>query len=288
MKRVDCGNSIKSSSFSIDNFEDPSELSLRISRRRTEDTMPDHMSLKPGVRPYVRSKVPRLRWTRDLHQCFVHAVERLGGEDRATPKMVLQLMDVKGITISHVKSHLQIRKFEGILENCLGFVAEAELAANNNFEMQGIPQSNYFLSSNSVYHQQSYHLNDGKLINTNLFLHENSGTPYIDQELAIASMNTSSPPTWKEMPETRHEPCIVFKDILNRCTTQEMNEKENMLVDATTYVNEYQNLEKLAEIAVGEIGGAMSAGGSSGFRTYEACVTTDVNDDDVSLELTLG
>lgn len=33
------------------------------------------------VRPYVRSKVPRLRWSADLHRCFVHAVERLGGED---------------------------------------------------------------------------------------------------------------------------------------------------------------------------------------------------------------
>ena len=33
---------------------------------------------KTGVRPYVRSKVPRLRWTQDLHQCFIAAVERLG------------------------------------------------------------------------------------------------------------------------------------------------------------------------------------------------------------------
>lgn len=34
-----------------------------------------------GVRPYVRSKKPRLRWTEDLHYCFLRAVARLGGED---------------------------------------------------------------------------------------------------------------------------------------------------------------------------------------------------------------
>lgn len=34
-----------------------------------------------SVRQYVRSKTSRLRWTPDLHLCFVHAVERLGGQE---------------------------------------------------------------------------------------------------------------------------------------------------------------------------------------------------------------
>ncbi|PRQ30713.1 putative transcription factor MYB-HB-like family [Rosa chinensis] len=60
------------------------------------------------VRPYVRSKVPRIHWTPDLHRCFVHAVDILGGADRATPKKILRIMNVKGLTMNHIKSHLQM------------------------------------------------------------------------------------------------------------------------------------------------------------------------------------
>ncbi|XP_020254694.1 myb family transcription factor PHL7-like isoform X1 [Asparagus officinalis] len=49
----------------------------------------------------------RLRWTSDLHDRFVDAIAQLGGPDRATPKGVLRVMGVPGITIYHVKSHLQ-------------------------------------------------------------------------------------------------------------------------------------------------------------------------------------
>ncbi|KAF6996496.1 hypothetical protein CFC21_012830 [Triticum aestivum] len=55
----------------------------------------------------VGSGKQRLRWTSDLHSRFVDAIAQLGGPDRATPKGVLTVMGVPGITIYHVKSHLQ-------------------------------------------------------------------------------------------------------------------------------------------------------------------------------------
>ncbi|XP_042441967.1 myb family transcription factor PHL8-like isoform X1 [Zingiber officinale] len=50
----------------------------------------------------------RLKWTRQLHEMFVVAVSQLGGADKATPKAVMRKMEVPGLTLHHLKSHLQV------------------------------------------------------------------------------------------------------------------------------------------------------------------------------------
>ncbi|KAG7586437.1 Myb domain containing protein [Arabidopsis thaliana x Arabidopsis arenosa] len=50
---------------------------------------------------------PRLKWTCDLHHKFIEAVNQLGGPNKATPKGLMKVMEIPGLTLYHLKSHLQ-------------------------------------------------------------------------------------------------------------------------------------------------------------------------------------
>ncbi|XP_044464291.1 protein PHOSPHATE STARVATION RESPONSE 3-like isoform X2 [Mangifera indica] len=61
----------------------------------------------PQLPEAAAAQKQRMRWGTELHELFVDAVDKLGGPDSAAPKAIVTLMNVKGLSIDHVKSHLQ-------------------------------------------------------------------------------------------------------------------------------------------------------------------------------------
>ncbi|KAK3421898.1 hypothetical protein EUGRSUZ_G02494 [Eucalyptus grandis] len=81
---------------------------------------------------------PRLKWTPELHHRFVEAVMQLGGADKATPKSLMRAMGIPGLTLYHLKSHLQKYRLgkSQQSESCIDTKQEGEFYATENKEVQ--------------------------------------------------------------------------------------------------------------------------------------------------------
>lgn len=87
------------------------------------------------------SKKPRVVWSVDLHQKFVNAVNQLG-IDKAVPKRILELMDVRGLTRENVASHLQkyrlyLKRISGVAHHAGGGLGVGLFGADERFMSTG-------------------------------------------------------------------------------------------------------------------------------------------------------
>ncbi|CAA2957984.1 myb family transcription factor PHL5 [Olea europaea subsp. europaea] len=86
-------------------------------------------------KPTLRNKM-RIRWTQDLHEKFIDCVNRLGGAKKATPKGIVELMNCDGLTIFHVKSHLQKYRVSHYISESRKEALRLQIDSQRNLQMR--------------------------------------------------------------------------------------------------------------------------------------------------------
>ncbi|PPD67603.1 hypothetical protein GOBAR_DD35512 [Gossypium barbadense] len=98
---------------------------------------------------------PRLKWTPQLHQRFVEAVNQVGGADKATPKSLMRIMGISGLTLYHLKSHLQAFYHFFFCKYRLGKFQQTEICRSNKLDDYKEIQSNNGNSSDGTHNQMN-------------------------------------------------------------------------------------------------------------------------------------
>ncbi|KAH1054870.1 hypothetical protein J1N35_032935 [Gossypium stocksii] len=123
------------------------------SRLSSQEEMLNNLNRKGIGEPYLvltSDPKPRLRWTADLHDRFVDAVTQLGGPNKATPKAIMRTMNVKGLTLFHLKSHLQKYRLGKQSGKDMGEGPKDGMSASYLLESPGTNNSTINLSTANV------------------------------------------------------------------------------------------------------------------------------------------
>ncbi|GLU10281.1 hypothetical protein SLE2022_271000 [Rubroshorea leprosula] len=86
-------------------FPRPESSGIGNHNLRAHNPIINNHQLKPLTQSISKKK--RMSWTEENHTRFLRALHQAGGIDAATPKRILEKMQVKGLTNDQVKSHLQ-------------------------------------------------------------------------------------------------------------------------------------------------------------------------------------
>ncbi|EXB53668.1 Putative Myb family transcription factor [Morus notabilis] len=181
------------------------------------ETMEDAQNQRIGVRKYNKSEFPRLRWTPELQELFVDAVRSLGGKEKATPKRILQTMSVKGLKISHIKSHLQMYR-----------------------SMKDRDQIDIFVRTrqySSMKHLQEIHAQDRSRVFSTFFPQRPVGNEWMDFNHEICSQRRDGLRQTKE--ETSENNALQVFSTMNRALNTLLDQVPRELFAANKYAKPY-------------------------------------------------
>ncbi|KAJ0966533.1 hypothetical protein J5N97_023450 [Dioscorea zingiberensis] len=204
----------------------------------------------------------RMRWTQELHGCFVEAVNQLGGSERATPKEVLKLMKKDGLTIYHVKSHLQKYRTARYRPESSEATSEKTSAASEKVPSLALKTGIEITETLRIQMTLQKQLHEQLEIQRNLQLRIEEQGKYLQmmfekqQNMGLKMMKTNSTlddPSIQTASDSHHSSEGACSTIKNRSVVNDQAEKENSAVIAITKEEFSQtgNKHKLVEPAVG-------------------------------------